>query len=205
MAPAAADVTAPVPPHPDEPEHARHHLDPFAIGGDELHPLHRLGSPHNAKTIRKRGATMSDGVKDFLGGTVALVVVVVVIFGVVLAFMLGIPSYNRSQARANAANRVKVTHIEIQNAHQEALITHAQIEATRAKADKRIVEAEGIAVATKDVDKTLTPLYIEHEAVQAQEAIATSGNNNTIIYVPAGTNGTPLITQSANGLTPRAP
>jgi hypothetical protein len=148
---------------------------------------------------------MSEGVKNFIGGTLALVVVVAVIFGVVLAFMLGVPSYNRSQARKNASNAVKIAHIYIQKAHQEAEITYAQIEATRAKAHKRIVEAEGIAVATKDVDRTLTPLYIEHEAVQAQEAIATSGNNNTVIYVPAGTNGTPLITQSANGLTSNAP
>jgi hypothetical protein len=36
---------------------------------------------------------------------------------------------------------------------------------------------------------------VQFEAIEAQKAIAASGKNNTVIYVPAGTNGTPVITQ----------
>lgn len=35
-------------------------------------------------------------------------------------------------------------------------------------------------------------IVIQHEAIQAQEAIANSGRNNTVIYVPSGPNGVPI-------------
>lgn len=106
----------------------------------------------------------------------------------------GCKSFNRYQRRADAKNRVQVTHIEIERADQQAKINRAQIAATVAEADKRREEAKGIRDAQKTIDASLTPLYIQHEAIQAQKAVATSGRNNTIIYVPAGTNGTPVIT-----------
>lgn len=109
----------------------------------------------------------------------------------------GCKSFNRYQKRADAHNRVQVTHIEIQRATQQAQINRAQIAATKAEADKRREEAKGIRDAQKTIDASLTPLYVQHEAIQAQRAVATSGRNNTIIYVPAGTNGTPVITSQA--------
>jgi regulator of protease activity HflC (stomatin/prohibitin superfamily) len=109
----------------------------------------------------------------------------------------GCKEYNRYQKRADAQNAVKVTHIEIRRAEQQAQINRAQIEATKAEAEKRREEAKGIRDAQDTINATLTPLYVQHEAIQAQKAIATSGKNNTVIYVPAGTNGTPVVTAGA--------
>lgn len=106
----------------------------------------------------------------------------------------GCKEYTRYQKRADANNAAKITHINIEKARQQARINRAQVEAIKAEADKRREEAKGIRDAQETINKTLTPLYVQHEAIRAQQAIATSGNNNTVIYVPAGTNGTPTIT-----------
>jgi hypothetical protein len=140
---------------------------------------------------------MSEEVRDWIAGTLLVVFIIAVIIGGIFGLLTVGKSFGRSQARADAKNRVQIAHIYIQKAHEEALINYAEIEATKAAAKKRVAEAEGLAAAQKLIDNTLTPLYIQHEAIQAQEQIATSGQNNTVIYVPAGTNGTPIITQPA--------
>lgn len=104
--------------------------------------------------------------------------------------------WQRGQRRADANNKVAITHILIRNAQQQADVVNAEVAATKAEAEKRYQEAVGIRRAQDEIQKTLTPLYVQHEAIQAQERIATSGRNNTVIYVPAGTNGTPVITQA---------
>lgn len=126
-------------------------------------------------------------------GAVALVIFVALSLGAVS----GCKSFNRYQKRADANNAVKVTHIRIRQAQQQAQIVNAQIAATKAKANQRYFAAIGIRRAQDEVQKTLTPLYVQFEAIEAQKAIATSGRNNTVIYVPSGTNGTPVITQNS--------
>jgi regulator of protease activity HflC (stomatin/prohibitin superfamily) len=140
---------------------------------------------------------MSEDVKDGIAVTVVVLVVIAVIIAGIFGIITFAKAYGRSQARADAKNRVQITHIEIQKADEEAQINHAQIKAQEAEAQKRIVEAHGIAAAQDIIQKTLTPEYIQFEAIKAQERIATSGSNNTVIYVPSGTNGTPLITANA--------
>ena len=63
-----------------------------------------------------------------------------------------------------------------------------------AKKDKeiRIIEAEGLAAAQKIINSTLTPMYLQHEAIKAQMDIADSPNHTTV-YIPSGANGIPLI------------
>lgn len=114
-----------------------------------------------------------------------------------VAGVAGCKSFNRYQKRSDAKNSVQLTHIAIDRARQQARINNAQIAATKAEARKRFAEAQGIRKAQDEIQATLTERYIQHEAIQAQKAIATSGRNNTVIYVPSGTNGTPLITQQA--------
>jgi hypothetical protein len=60
--------------------------------------------------------------------------------------------------------------------------------------------------AQKEISRTLTGHYLQHEAIQAQKAVATSGRNNTLIYVPSGSNGVPLTQdpQNVNRLRPLA-
>lgn len=59
-------------------------------------------------------------------------------------------------------------------------------------AEIRIEEARGIAEAQKIINATLTPNYLQHEAIQAQLKMAESPNHTTV-YIPVGTNGIPLI------------
>lgn len=63
----------------------------------------------------------------------------------------------------------------------------------KALADQRLIEATGIRNAQDEISKTLTDRYLQHEAIQAQERTASSGRNNTIIYVPSGPNGVPNV------------
>lgn len=122
---------------------------------------------------------------------------------IVLSVMLliggcaGAKSYNRYQKRADANNNVRVTQINIRRAQQQAKVVAAQDKTIKALADQRVLKAEGIRKAQDRIQETLTPLYVQFEAIEAQKAIAASGRNNTVIYVPSGTNGTPTITAHA--------
>lgn len=60
------------------------------------------------------------------------------------------------------------------------------------EAERRVIEAEGIAKAQEIINKTLTPAYLQLEAIQAQKKMAESPNHTTV-YIPSGDNGIPLI------------
>ncbi|MCP4698506.1 MAG: hypothetical protein GY862_16890 [Gammaproteobacteria bacterium] len=62
----------------------------------------------------------------------------------------------------------------------------------RKDAEIRIEEAKGIAEAQKIINETLTENYLQHEAINAQLEMAGSPNHTTV-YIPAGTNGIPLV------------
>jgi regulator of protease activity HflC (stomatin/prohibitin superfamily) len=64
-------------------------------------------------------------------------------------------------------------------------------------AEIRIEEAKGIAEAQKIINATLTPNYLQHEAIRAQEQMAASPNHTTV-YIPVGTNGLPLVHMPKN-------
>jgi hypothetical protein len=94
----------------------------------------------------------------------------------------------RAQKRADANNRVQVTHILIRNAQQQARIVRAQNERVRAQAEQRVIEAEGIRKSQDLISKTLTPLYVQHEAIKALR----EGNQDKV-YIPVGEQGVPLV------------
>lgn len=94
--------------------------------------------------------------------------------------------FGRYQARADANNRVKVTAIEIRNQAQ-------RVHVARQQAQIRFENSKGIREAQDEIAKTLTPLYVQFEMVEALKAIAVSGANNSVVYVPAGANGIPLV------------
>jgi TolA-binding protein len=134
----------------------------------------------------------------------AAVLSFVLLVAVGVAVSAGVQAYSRAEKRADAENQVRLTHIAINRAKQQALITRAQIEATQADAEKRFAEAVGIRRAQNEISQTLTSHYLQYEAIQAQKAVATSGKNNTLIYVPSGGNGVPLVQdpQNVNRLRP---
>jgi regulator of protease activity HflC (stomatin/prohibitin superfamily) len=67
-----------------------------------------------------------------------------------------------------------------------------QREIAQRDAEIRVEEAKGIAEAQKIINTTLTPNYLQHEAIQAQRAMANAPNHTTV-YIPVGTNGLPLV------------
>jgi hypothetical protein len=163
-------------------------------------------SAHGAgPTVGGQGGT-SLARKFVLWGGAAIFTVVLLV-GVGVGISAAVKAYSRAEERADAENRVRLTHIAVRRAKQQALITRAQIEATEADADKRVAEAVGIRRAQDEISSTLTGHYLQYEAIQAQKAVATSGRNNTLIYVPSGSNGVPLIQdpQNVNRLRPVPP
>lgn len=67
-----------------------------------------------------------------------------------------------------------------------------EIEIAKKEAEVRVEEAKGIAESQKIINVTLTPNYLQHEAIKAQEKMAMSPNHTTI-YIPSGANGIPLV------------
>jgi hypothetical protein len=162
------------------------------------------GAPPAAEAGARGGTPVARRLGYWGFGSVAGIVLLV---GLGIGLSAAVKEYGRAEERADAKNRVTLTHIAINRAQQQALITRAQIEATQADAEKRFQEAIGIRRAQNEISSTLTANYLQHEAIQAQKAIATSGRNNTLIYVPAGENGVPLVQdpQNVNRLSPTPP
>ena len=67
-----------------------------------------------------------------------------------------------------------------------------KLEQVKIDAQRRIAEAEGIAKAMEVVQQKLTPLYLQHEAIEAQKAMVGSPNHTTI-YIPVGPMGIPVV------------
>lgn len=130
-----------------------------------------------------------------------------VVLALVMLLLLVIPTYDRYQNRADnnqkrtqtllfAQNRVQVSNIEIRNQAQRVKIAKQQ-------ADIRYQSAVGIRRAQDEIRRTLTPLYVQFELTQALQAIATSGRNDTVIYLPTSpTTGLPVVPTS-NTPTPQ--
>lgn len=121
---------------------------------------------------------------------VVLAIVAVVAIGIFAS--AGCREYSRYQTRQDAGNQVKVAHIEIEKAEEEAKVNQAQIKATEAEARKRVAESIGIKKAQVEIDKTLTPLYVQHEYVQAIER-ASNSPSNTVEFIPVGPSGIPIV------------
>jgi len=130
--------------------------------------------------------TAKANVKTLVAWALAISLCFVLLFGLTLGGCSVYRGWHRGQQRANANNQVQLTQIEIRN-------QKAQDGVVQQRAYQRYLEAVGIRRAQDEISKTLTPLYIQHEAIQAQEAIANSGRNNTAVYIPSGPLGVPLV------------
>jgi hypothetical protein len=100
-------------------------------------------------------------------------------------------SQNRTQTRRDASNHVAVNQIRIGYFRQELLIA-------KQRASIRQAQAVGIREAQDKIAATLTPLYVQFEMTEALKAIATSGRNSSVVFVPSGAAGIPLVA-GANG------
>lgn len=134
-----------------------------------------------------------------IGGVVAFILVIIL-------FLAGFGAFsrwqsrqernqNRSQALLDASNKVKVSNIEIRNQQQ-------RIQITKQQARIRYESAVGVREAQDEIAKTLTPLYVQFEMTDALKQIAKSGRNSSVIYLPSGANGIPLVaTTNPNQVT----
>ena len=116
-------------------------------------------------------------------GVAAVCAFIIAVFG----FLALAKSFSRYQKRADANNNVKVSAIQIRNQQQRVQIAkqHAEI---------RYQNSIGIREAQDEIAKTLTPLYVAFEMTEALKAIATSGNNNSVIYIPTNpVTGLPIV------------
>ncbi|MGC8765515.1 MAG: prohibitin family protein [Brevinematia bacterium] len=90
---------------------------------------------------------------------------------------------------------------EVEDAIQMKLKAQQEAEAMAFKKQKaeeeakiKIIEAKGLAEAQKIINSTLTPAYLQHEAIQAYKELAGS-SNTTFVIMPTSPNaaGIPLI------------
>lgn len=127
---------------------------------------------------RKNGGVIGGSI---LLGTVAVLVAIALIFGSIIGIAALGKGFNRSQRLADERNQIQVNEIQIQQTRQ-------LVQVQQQKADIKVAEARGIAESQRIINNTLTPLYLQHEAIQAQES-----QSNKIIYVPSGNQGIPLV------------
>jgi regulator of protease activity HflC (stomatin/prohibitin superfamily) len=76
-------------------------------------------------------------------------------------------------------------------ATQELERKDTEIEIERKERTKREVQAQGIANAMQIIRGQLSPLYVQHEAIEAQKLMVNSPNH-TVVYIPSGPMGVPV-------------
>jgi regulator of protease activity HflC (stomatin/prohibitin superfamily) len=87
-------------------------------------------------------------------------------------------------------------------ATQELLRKDTEIAIERKEREKREVQAQGIANAMQIIRGQLSPMYIQHEAIEAQKQMVNSPNH-TVVYIPVGPMGVPIT--GAMNITPAPP
>jgi regulator of protease activity HflC (stomatin/prohibitin superfamily) len=80
----------------------------------------------------------------------------------------------------------------VANSVAENLASTQRLEQASKEAQRRIVEAKGIAESMDIINSKLTPAYLQHEAIESQKALAGSPSH-TVIYIPSGPNGVPIV------------
>jgi hypothetical protein len=139
--------------------------------------------------------------KDIAYGVIACVVALALAIALLIGVIAGFKAFGRYQSRADAHNKVTTSQI---NANNQVRLTNIQIGTTaqqvkiaQQQAQIRLQNAIGVREAQDEISKTLTPLYVQFEMIDALKEIAASGKNNTVVYIPTGANGVPLISTAA--------
>lgn len=96
-------------------------------------------------------------------------------------------------SQIKAKNQIQLTNIQVKNQAQRVRIAQQQ-------AQIRLENAKGVREAQDEISKTLTPLYVQLEMMDALKGIAKSGKNSSVVYVPSGSNGIPLVSGVAGQL-----
>lgn len=145
----------------------------------------------------KRKNDAGQSTVEVLGAVLGFVIVAALVILGILGVWTGSKAMSRHQkmadarnnvliAQTNARNQIELNKIDIDSQGQRIIVT-------KQKAEIRRQEAVGLREAQDEVAKTLTPLYVQFEMVDALKQIAQSGKNNTVVYIPSGNNGIPLV------------
>lgn len=112
--------------------------------------------------------------KEYAVNTLLILFCALVVTALGIGGFVGCKSINRTQRVADANNKIAV---EKKN-----------VEIVKQRAEQRYQESVGIKRAQDEINKTLTPLYVQHEAIQALER-----SGAATVYIPSGTQGVPLV------------
>jgi len=139
--------------------------------------VRRSVQAHESRQIKTLRAEIADevraGLQDYLADTPFRVVSLVV----------GNIDYPPVVAQAVEKKLASLQLLEEKATQKEIAIRDAEI---------RVEEAKGIAEAQRIINATLTPYYLQHEAIGAQLEMAKAPNHTTV-YIPVGANGLPLV------------
>lgn len=114
-------------------------------------------------------------------GTIGIIIAIVLFIASLFGLSAFGKSFHRNQRLADERNQIQINEIQIQQTKQ-------LVQVQEQKAQIKVAEAHGIAESQTIINGTLTPQYLQHEAIQAQES-----QSNKIIYVPSGNQGIPLV------------
>jgi regulator of protease activity HflC (stomatin/prohibitin superfamily) len=137
---------------------------------DEVQKYNGLDVKDNIDTI---GSAVQTRILELTHGTPFTIISVVI----------GNIQYPQTVAES-VANKLAATQVLEQ--------TTIEIQTAKAKAQIREAEAEGIAKAMETINQKLTPLYVQYEAIQAQEKMVNSPNH-TEVFIPVGPMGVPVV------------
>lgn len=137
---------------------------------DEVQKYDGLDIKDNIDTI---GSAVQDRILTLTKGTPFTIISVVI----------GNIQYPDTVAQS-VANKLAATQVLEQ--------TTIEIQTAKAKAQIREADAEGVAKAMDTINQKLTPLYVQYEAIQAQQKMVDSPNH-TEIYIPVGPMGVPIV------------
>ena len=101
----------------------------------------------------------------------------------IISVVIGNIQYPKAVAES-VANKLAATQVLEQ--------TTIEIQTAKARAQIREADVEGIAKATETINQKLTPLYVQYEAIQAQEKMVNSPNH-TEVFIPVGPMGVPVV------------
>ncbi|MGV9427136.1 hypothetical protein ACWDO7_22970 [Streptomyces sp. NPDC003656] len=133
--------------------------------------------------------------------TITVAIALTAFIALVLGCMFGFRAYGRYQSVRDADNYVKTSQIRANNQVRLNQIEISQqqqrVKIEQQKAEIRKQNALGIREAQDIINKTLTPLYVQHEMVDQLGKIAKSGKNSSVIYIPVGPDGLPVVATAA--------
>jgi regulator of protease activity HflC (stomatin/prohibitin superfamily) len=137
---------------------------------DEIQKYNGLEIKDNITPV---GQAIFDRVKKLTSGTPFLITSVVV----------GNIQYPKEVSDAVSKKLAATQNLEQQE---------TQLKIVQTQASQRVAEAEGVAKSMDIINRKLTLSYIQYEAIKAQKEMVASPNH-TVIYIPVGPMGVPLV------------